>query len=245
MDQALITNIKENYEMILGRIETAALRSGRDPGNIRLVVVTKTQPVNCIQAALDAGATRLGENYADESQPKILALASYPAAQWHMIGHIQSRKAHIVAEHFDMVHSLDSLKLAERLNGMCLELGKRMPVLLEFNLAIEETKTGWRVAEQVDLENLIEQIEQMVAMPGLEIRGLMTMPPLSSGLETSRFYFRKLVTWVELLRRRFPATKWNELSMGTSSDFEAAIQEGATMVRMGQAIFGPSMKRNG
>lgn len=242
MNQALITNIKDNYEMIMERIETAAIRSGRVPGDIRLVVVTKTQPVHTIQSVLDAGATWLGENYADESLPKILALASYPAARWHMIGHIQSRKVRIVAEHFDRVHSLDSLKLAERLNGMCLELGKRMPVLLEFNLANEETKTGWRVAEQADLENMLAPIEQMMAMPGLEIRGLMTMPPLSSSLETSRLYFRKLVTWVEFLRRRFPASAWNELSMGTSSDFEAAIQEGATMVRMGQAIFGPRMK---
>lgn len=231
--------IKENYALIQKRIGDAAIRAGRDPSEVKLVAVTKTQPVDRIQAAIEAGATRFGENYADESVEKIEALSAYPSIQWHMIGHIQSRKSHLIVAHFTMVHSLDSLKLAHRLNAQCLEAGKRLPVLLEFNLASEESKSGWRVSDEKELAGLYGEIEPIVNLPGLRVCGLMTMPPLSLDYTDSRRYFRLLRAFREILSARFPSATWEELSMGTSGDYEAAIAEGATMVRIGQAIFGP------
>ncbi len=235
-------NIEENYHSVQERIVKASIRSHRSPDDIKLVVVTKSQPVQVIQAVIDAGASILGENYAEEALHKIEAFTTSAKVKWHMIGHIQRRKARIVADHFTMVHSLDSLKLAERLNGFCGEIGRQLPVLLEFNLAGEETKSGWLVRSEIELDKLSPEIGQIKALPWLKIAGLMTMPPLCDDPEASRPYFKKLFKYRGILSDRYPDLTWSELSMGTSLDFEIAIQEGATMVRIGQAILGPRRK---
>jgi pyridoxal phosphate enzyme (YggS family) len=232
-------NIRENLQRVQEEIFLAAQRSGRNPEQVRLVVVSKGQPLSAVQAAMQAGARIFGENYAEQALPKIEALKNEPEIEWHMIGHVQSRKALLVAEHFDLLHSLDSLKLANRINQHCLEGNRRLQVLIECNLAGEESKSGWRVSGESDLKNLLEDLEIVAALPGLEVRGLMTMPPLSPDPQETRTNFRKLVSLQGLLRKKFPQVSWDELSMGTSADFELAVEEGATLVRVGQAILGP------
>ncbi len=223
----------------LERIARAAASAGRDPGSLQLVVVTKAQPLAYAQAAVQAGARVLGENYPEEAVKKIEALESYSDVQWHMIGHLQSRKARLVVEHFDMLHSLDSLHLAEKLDRLLAETGRKLPVLLEFNVGAEESKYGWQAAHESDWDALAGQIEPLLALPNLEVRGLMTMPPLSQESEDARPYFVKLRNLRDFLAKQFPQTQWGELSMGTSADYEIAVQEGATYVRLGEAILGP------
>ncbi len=238
----MILQIQENYRSILRRIGEAAEKSNRKPEDVTLVVVTKTQPLPVIQAVVEAGATHLGENYADEALVKIQNFAAVENIKWHMIGHVQSRKARIVADQFFMMHSLDSLRLAEKLNRFCEEDHKLLPVLLELNLSGEETKSGWAVSDEASLISLGDELDQVMALPWIKISGLMTMPPLFPEPEDSRPYFRKLCQFREILRNKYPRFSWAELSMGTSADFEIAIQEGATLVRIGQAILGPRPK---
>jgi pyridoxal phosphate enzyme (YggS family) len=156
-----------------------------------------------------------------------------------MIGHIQSRKASLVAQHFSLVHSLDSLKLAQRVNRSAAELGHLLPVLLEFNVSGEKSKHGWEASDESHWRELLTEINAIAALPSLKIRGLMTMPPLSTDPESGRIYFRKLRRLRDFLSRQVPQTQWVELSMGTSADFTVAVEEGATLVRIGQAILGP------
>jgi pyridoxal phosphate enzyme (YggS family) len=231
--------IQSNYKTILERIKTVCEENKRDPRSVKLVVVTKRQPVDKIKAVLDAGARYLGENYAEEAVEKRIQLASYQNVEWHIIGHVQSRKANLVADHFQMIHSLDSLKLAAKLNGHLINIHKEMPALLEINIANEESKSGWRIEGQ-DWKQFLLDIEAIRRLPSVQLRGLMAMPPLTSDISESRLYFQKaryLLTQVN----RESSLNMNELSMGTSSDFLTAIQEGATIVRIGQAIMGPRL----
>lgn len=230
--------IKFNYERVLDRIARAAKLAGRDPDSVRLMVVTKGQPLEKVNAVVDAGARILGENYAEEALPKIQALLG-AGISWHMIGHVQSRKAKLVCEYFDYVHSLDRVKLARRLERFATEQGRQLPVLLEFNLSGEATKSGWPVWEESRWAEVLAEIEQVLACPHLKVRGLMTIPPLSNDPEASRPYFRRLRELRDDLARLFPQVSWSELSMGMSADFEVAIAEGATFVRLGRAILGP------
>jgi hypothetical protein len=239
---SLPEKIKENMERVQQQMAAAAQAAARPSEEIRLVVVTKAQPVQVLQAAVEAGAIFLGENYAEESVRKIATLGGKLGVEWHMIGHVQSRKAKLVVEAFDMVHSLDSLKLAQKYNQLLTDRHKRMRVLLEFNVGGEEGKSGWQAADVNDWERLLSEIEQVTVLPCLEIQGLMTMPPLSENPRLSLPFFRKLRQLRDYLSNRFQRNSWAELSMGTSSDFEAAIQEGATLVRIGQAILGPRQK---
>jgi len=243
MDDPLTDKIRANLEQVYERILRAASGAGRNPEEIRLVVVTKTHPVESIRAAVQAGARILGENYAEEAVQKMKNLESAQPVEWHMIGHVQSRKARLVCEHFDLVHSLDSLRLAGRYELFAAEAGRVLPVLLEFNVGGEESKSGWDASEPDRWEDLLPEISQIASMPHLEVRGLMTMPPLFSGGELTRPYFRKLFQLRQFLAGQFPEKRWDELSMGTSADYEAAIQEGATLVRVGQAILGPRPPR--
>jgi pyridoxal phosphate enzyme (YggS family) len=234
----LIQSIREKYLSTLDLIATAAKRSGRVPDSVKLVVVTKTQPIEVVQAAVEAGAAILGENYAEEGAMKIQSLGHFSAVEWHMIGHIQSRKAQIVAQNFSLVHSLDSLKLANRLSRYSEEAARTLPVLLEFNVGGEESKSGWDASEETDWPRLVDDVGAVLALPQLKVRGLMTMPPLGTTAEVSRPYFQKLKRLQEFFISQFPRTDFNELSMGTSSDFEIAVEEGATLVRVGTAIVG-------
>ncbi len=191
-----------------------------------------------MEAAFEIGARTFGENYAEESIPKIEALRR-EQVEWHMIGHVQSRKAALVAEHFALVHSVDSLKLANRLDRAAAELGRDLPVLLEYNVGGESGKGGWTAAEESQWPGLLPDAEAIVALPRLQVRGLMTMPPLSPDHEASRVYFSRLRRLRDYLARRLPQASWDELSMGTSADYPVAVEEGATLVRIGQAILGP------
>jgi hypothetical protein len=155
-----------------------------------------------------------------------------------MIGHVQSRKAQLVAENFNLLHSLDSLKLAKRLDRFCSKAGRTLPVLLEFNVGGEDSKSGWLAGEKTLWPALLDEVAEIIALPNLQVRGLMTMPPLGETAEFSRPFFQKLKRLQEYLASQFPSATFTELSMGTSGDYEAAVQEGATLVRVGTAIVG-------
>jgi PLP dependent protein len=238
MNQNMLSSIRERYQCTLSQISDAVDRSGRASGDVQLVVVSKSQPLEVVQAAIAAGIYSFGENYVEEAIEKMAALRE-TAVEWHMIGHVQSRKANMVAANFSMLHSLDSLKLAGRLDRFCGELNRRLPVLLEFNVSGEESKFGIPAWDERHWPDLEHEIEQILVFPYLRVCGLMTMPPYFDDPERTRPYFRKLCHLQEFLAKRFPEAMWKELSMGTSVDFVTAIQEGATFVRIGQAILGP------
>lgn len=234
----LIKSIRENYLQALHNIAQAAHRSQRDPEEVRLVVVTKAQPLEVVRAAIDAGVRVLGENYPEEGVMKIQSLGMQSGVEWHMIGHVQSRKARLVADHFALLHSLDSLKLAQRLDRLAGERNRRLPVLLEFNVGGEESKYGWNASEQAQWDLFLPDIASLLDLPNLRVHGLMTMPPLGTQPEDSRRFFQRLRKLRDHLADRFPAASWRELSMGTSTDYGVAVEEGATLVRVGTAIVG-------
>lgn len=234
----IVNSIRERYLEALGRIASAAKRSGRSPEAVKLVVVTKAQPVETVRAAIEAGAVILGENYAEEAVTKIQSLRNYSAVEWHMIGHVQSRKAQSVAENFHFMHSLDSLKLARRLDRFCGQAGRVLPVLLEFNVGGEESKGGWEAADESRWAELTGEVAEVFALPNLRARGLMVMPPLGETPEFSRPFFQKARRLRGFLAGQFPGADFSELSMGTSSDYEVAVEEGATFARVGTAIIG-------
>lgn len=230
--------IRANLEHVNAQIAEAALRGGRKPEDVRLVVVTKTHPVEHIRVAVDAGATIFGENYAEEAVEKIRALGTLPGVEWHMIGHVQSRKAGLVAAHFAMMHALDSVKLAVRLDRFAREAGRVLPVLLEVNLSGEESKYGFPLHHPDQQDSFFADVEAVLMFSHLRVCGLMTMPPFADEAEQSRPYFRRLAALRSQLAERFPQTDWRELSMGTSSDYGVAVEEGATLLRVGTAILG-------
>lgn len=235
--------IAANYHRVLEQISAAAQSVGRDPNTIRLVVVTKGHPAEAVGEALEAGVRLLGENYAEEGAAKQQALAEAmpeqaAAAEWHMIGHVQSRKARLVCESFHAVHSLDSLSLARKLDRAAQALHKQLPVLLECNVSGEETKFGFPAWDENRWEALLPDLEAITGLPGLRVSGLMTMAPFFDTAEPARPYFCRLRKLSDTMRRWLPQAGWSELSMGMSGDFEVAVQEGATLVRVGTAIMG-------
>jgi pyridoxal phosphate enzyme (YggS family) len=232
-------DIRNNIHTILDQVHAAATSANRRPDEIKLVVVSKRQPIERIEKAARAGIKIFGENYAEEIEPKKQALTEFPDLEWHMIGHIQSRKARVVAENFDYVHSIDSLNLAVRLNRILEENNAVLPVLLEMNVSSEESKGGWPAWEAAQWEKLFPEIEQILQCPRLQVRGLMTMPPLFADPEMVRPYFSRLARLRDFLAARYATLDWKELSMGTSADFQIGVQEGATFIRIGQAILGP------
>ncbi len=237
MDE-LAKAIQERYLSTLVSITSAANRSGRDPASVKLVVVTKSQPLEVVQAAIEAGVQILGENYPEEGVTKIQFLRDFSAVEWHMIGHVQSRKTSLVAQNFGFLHSLDSLKLATRLDRFCGEAGRILPTLLEFNVGAEQSKSGWFASNESTWPELLDDISAILALPHLHVRGLMTMPPIGTAAEFSRPFFQKLGRLQKFLATRFPQADFSELSMGTSTDYEVAVEEGATLVRVGTAIVG-------
>ncbi len=234
----LVASIRENHQRVMDQIAEAAHRSGRSPDDTRLVVVTKTQPLEIVQAAIKAGVHVFGENYPEEGVAKIQALPAQSGVEWHMIGHVQGRKARLVADHFALLHSLDSLKLARRLDRFAAESNRVVPALLEFNVGGEESKSGWDASNESQWNILLREIAELLDLPNLRIRGLMTMPPLGTAPEDSRRFFLRLRLLRDYLASQFPQAGWRELSMGTSMDFEVAVEEGATLVRVGTAIVG-------
>ncbi len=217
----------------------SAQQAGRDPHSVRLIVVTKGHPLETIQQAIDAGLTVFGENYPEEGAAKQQACAGIGPIEWHMIGHVQSRKAALVCQHFTSLHSLDSLKLAVRLDRYASELKRRLPVLLECNVSGEVNKFGFAAWDEAAWPALLPELEQIAALPALRLQGLMTVAPFFDDPEAARPYFRRLSALRAFLTHQLPQADWSQLSMGMSGDFEVAIQEGATLVRIGTAILGP------
>lgn len=238
MNEDLVAAIRSRNQSVLDRIAAAATRSGRRADSVRLVVVSKAQPVEILRAALAAGIRTFGENYVEEALEKMSALREN-SVEWHMIGHLQSRKAREVAWSFDMLHSLDSLKLAQRLDRFCDLLGKKLPVLLEFNVSGEESKFGYPAWQESEWPSLEAEIGAITSLPGLQVKGLMTMPPFFDDPDRTRPFFRRLKSLQAFLSTRFPQADWAELSMGTSIDYITAVEEGASLVRVGTAILGP------
>jgi pyridoxal phosphate enzyme (YggS family) len=231
--------IQQNYYRVLERIRITAEAAGRNPDAIRLVVVTKTQPIELVQLMIDSGAKEFGENYVEEAVTKINAFSEDHVLQWHMIGHLQSRKAQIACEKFQFLHSLDSVKLANILSRYAHSMNKTLAVWMEFNVGGEESKYGWDIVHEENWDKILPDIEMILQLPNLNILGLMTIPPFDNEPESSRPYFRQLRKFQDYLIRNIGLANFEELSMGMSADFEVAIQEGSTCIRIGQAIFGP------
>lgn len=253
------------------RIAAAARRAGRDPAEITLVAVSKTHPPEVVQQAVEAGIIHLGENRVQEARPKIAALAEVGyKAHWHLVGQLQRNKAKPAASLFDMVHSLDSEKLAETLNRHIDTLihesagdlppevrsrppDYRLPVLLQVNVSGELSKSGFNLPDglpgglpdstetseaSTSFLEFLEEVERILALPRLDVQGLMTMAPFVPNPAPIRATFRTLRYLRDTLAQRFPAARWETLSMGMTDDFEIAIEEGATLVRIGRGIFG-------
>lgn len=226
--------ISENLAQVHSVISDAVRQAGRSPDSVRLIAVSKTHPVEVIQEAIEAGQLIFGENRVQEAQPKISALPA--KLHWHLIGHLQSNKARLALPLFELIHGVDSLELLAHLNRVADELGLFPRVLLQVNVAGEASKFGFAPGK------LLELVEEIVKFDRVQIEGLMTIPPLAPAAEHSRRYF---VTLRELRDKlaaefRFPLP---ELSMGMSNDFRVAVEEGATMVRVGTAVFGERRAR--
>jgi PLP dependent protein len=230
--------IKENLRMVETRIAHAAKRAGRTRQDIQLVAVTKLMPLEVIQAGIEAGLHVFGENYPEQAAEKIAALQTDSDLTWHMIGHIQSRKTNTVCEYFDWVHSVDRMKIAKYLDRYSLENERVLPILIEVNLSGEDSKFGWKAWDENSWLNLVPQFEKIAQLPNLEIRGLMCMPPLFDDPELTRPYYQRLGRLQGFLKDQLPEISWRELSIGTSFDYEVAVEEGATMVRLGTSLFG-------
>lgn len=210
----------------------ACARAGRREADVRLIAVSKTVAPERIREACEAGVREFGENRVQEAAAKIAQLAGLDLT-WHLIGHLQSNKARRAASLFGWIHSVDSIELAAKLNAACVEQAIRIPVLLQVNLGGETTKSG------VEETNAVPSAEEISGFPWLELRGLMVIPPYSENPEDARIYFRRLRSLAQDIQAAgLPAASVRELSMGMSHDFEVAIEEGATMIRVGTAIFG-------
>ncbi len=228
-------SIAENLAAVRERIAGAARRAGRNVDDIALMAVTKTQPPERIREAYDAGQRLFGENRVQELERKVGALQDLRDLEWHMIGHLQTNKAAKTVELFRTVDSVDSLKLAQKLDAAAHALGRKLDVLIEINVGGEAAKSGL-APNSPALEELLATAPQLEA---LVFRGLMTVPPFTEHPEGARPYFRMLRQLREtIVSRKLPAIAMEELSMGMSHDFEVAIEEGSTCVRVGTAIFG-------
>jgi pyridoxal phosphate enzyme (YggS family) len=224
-------SVSENFNAVTDRIASAAKRAGRDPSSVRLVVVTKTVGHDLIREAVAAGAVILGENRVQEAKEKIEALGRI--AGWHLIGHLQTNKAKYAVKLFDLIHSVDNLELAVEIDRQAAKIGKVQDVLIEVNIAGEASKAGIAVNEAPGLARAAARLNN------ISVKGLMTMPPYSDNPENARAYFRKLRELAETIKKEnIPNVSMTELSMGMSGDFEVAIEERATLVRVGTAVFG-------
>lgn len=228
-------SVLQNVARIRERIASAAYRAGRNPDEVNLMTVSKTHPPELIREAYHAGVRIFGENRVQEFSGKAAALADLKDAKWHLIGHLQSNKAARAAELFSAIDSVDSLKLAEKLNLSASALGKHLDVLVEINVGGEAAKSGL-ASNSPELKDLLSAAPRL---NHLEFRGFMTIPPFTENPEDARPYFRQLRKLRdEVALRKLPSISMGVLSMGMSHDFEIAIEEGSTCVRVGTAIFG-------
>lgn len=239
--------IAENITQVRQTIAEACARAGRNPQDVTLIAVSKTHPAEDVLEAIAAGVQHFGENRVEEGEVKIPAVIAESAVPltWHMIGHVQSRKARDIVPLFQYVHSVDSLKLAGKFSTLVQEADKKLDVLLEVNVSGEESKYGFQASGWVDdhemRQRLWDEMAQIFALPGLNVRGLMTMAPIVENPEQARPVFTALAKLREALSEQFQVTL-PDLSMGMTDDYPIAIEEGATMVRVGRAIFGDRQK---
>lgn len=218
---------------VQARVAGAARSCGRSPDEVTLIAISKTHPANLIKELVELGATDLGENRVQEAEGKIPEVGR-TSARWHLVGHLQANKARRAVNLFDVIHSLDSIDLAKRLDRLCAEIGREsLPLLIQLDLGHEETKSG------IDVEELPQLIAALQQLERLELIGLMTLPPFGDDPELARPYFRRLRELRDQLAGEGAfGDRKGELSMGMTHDFQVAIEEGATMVRVGTAIFG-------
>jgi PLP dependent protein len=230
-----MADVAANYKMLLERIDEAAAKTGRDARQIKLLAASKAQSIDAIRAAVDAGITLIGENYVQEAEQKRRQISA--PIEWHMIGHLQRNKVKQALEIFDVIESLDSIALARELDKEGRRRGKITRALVEVNLAGEQTKSG--IPEQ----SVAALLQVVATLANVRVEGLMTVPPFKDNLEEVRPYFRALRELKERLNAlSLPQVGLNELSMGMSHDFIVAVEEGATIVRIGTALFGPRSK---
>ncbi len=228
-------SLQDNLVRVQDRIAAAAARAGREISAVTLVAVSKTHPVEALLAAYELGVRHFGENRVEEAATKLPIFRGTihdPAVVFHMIGHLQSRKADAAVTLFDRVHSVDSVKLAQRLSRFA---SKPLPILLEVNVSGEESKYGFDGARR---DELFGAVEAIAALPNLQLDGLMTMAPIVDDPEQARPVFRALRELRDEIEVRYSRVKLPQLSMGMTDDFEVAVEEGATLVRVGRAIFG-------
>jgi len=224
--------LKNRIEQVKKRIKDTAEACKRPMASIRLVAVSKTMPAEVVRDAIGTGISDLGENYIQEAKEKINALAAYPVT-WHFIGHLQSNKAKYAVRLFDLIHSVDSLKLAQELNKYAQKNDKIQGILIQVNVAKEVSKSG------VYVEDTMQLLKEVSRLENIAVKGLMTMPPYFNAPEKARPFFTALRELRDQIKMEaIPNISMDELSMGMTGDFEAAIEEGATIVRIGTAIFG-------
>ncbi len=224
-------SIPDHLALINKRILTAAEKAGRDPSSVRLVAVSKTRPTADIIAAFQAGQTVFGENYIQELVPKLAEV--HEAVEWHVIGHLQSNKVKYIAGQVSMIHSVDRISLAQEIDRQWGKLGKMCDILIQVNISGEVSKSG------TTEEGAIQLVRECALLPHIRVKGLMTMPPFFDDPDAARPCFAELRRLAEAVAaQQIAGVDMKELSMGMSGDFEAAIQEGATLVRIGTAIFG-------
>jgi len=241
-----IKTIATNLAQVEDRIQAACRSAGRRREEVAIVAVTKGRSPAEMDGAFRCGLQALGENRIEELEAKrpILEADIAPGRpEWHVIGHVQSRKAERVAASADLIHSVDSVRLAERLERAAATGGRRLPVLLQVNVSGEASKSGFAAQTPADREALLEIIETLRGLPHLDIEGLMTIAPLTPESGLVRDVFRRTRMLLEHIREIFPDREWAVLSMGMSGDFELAIEEGATLIRVGRALFEPLLRR--
>ena len=226
-------SIKDNIAIVQQQLKQAAIQSGRTPEDIRLIAVSKTKSTEMILQALTAGQIAFGENRVQEALGKIEALTENPLVEWHLIGHLQKNKVKLCPGNFPWIHTLDSTELAEKLEARSAFAQKKINVLLQVNLSREITKSGLH-----DWEDILKVSETILSGKWLKLRGLMTIPAPNIGETPTRKIYEKLRVWRDKLQQELDSAEITELSMGMTADFHWAIQEGATMIRVGSAIFG-------
>lgn len=231
--------LAQRLARVRAQIAAAAERSGRQAHDVTLIAISKTHPSAVVSELIELGATDIGENRVQEAEKKIVEVGRNKA-RWHLVGHLQANKAKRAVNLFDVIHSIDSIDLARRLDRLCVEEGRdKLSILVQVDLGQEETKSG------IDESELDQLVEDILRLSRLELIGLMTLPPFFENPEGSRPFFRRLRELrVQLRERGAFADRKGELSMGMTNDFEVAIEEGATMVRVGTAIFGERTVRH-
>ena len=226
-------SVKDNLALVQQQITQAAIQSGRTPEEIQLIAVSKTKPVELIKEALAAKQTAFGENRIQEAHVKIEMLSNSPEIEWHLIGHLQKNKVKFCPGNFQWIHSVESVELANKLEARCALTNKNINVLIQVNLSREESKSGLQ-----EWDDILRVAEAISAGQWLNFRGLMTIPAPNLGELKTRKIYEQIRKWRDKLRHELDSAEITELSMGMTADYHWAIQEGATMIRVGTAIFG-------